>query len=212
VSSDVMRSVSPTGSQRSGIRDERLPPLPTESVRLVDLAAVSVAQIGAMIDETLCGPELQPEDVVRGCRRSVELGLAAVVCRPRDVELAAQVVSGSVVKVATTVGLALDEGTSLPEILREAERVLELGAREVGLVWRAQQLNCWGQRLLAAQVAAVATVAAPLGAVVKVVVTTSRRPREGLLSGCRTWSTQGPRCCRRETATPATAPPCRRSA
>ncbi len=77
MSSDVMRSVSPTGSQRPGIRDERLPPLPTESVRLVDLAP-----LGAVVKVVVTTSRRPREGLLSGCRTVVDAGATMLQAAP----------------------------------------------------------------------------------------------------------------------------------
>ncbi|HYO84595.1 MAG TPA: hypothetical protein VES20_24550 [Bryobacteraceae bacterium] len=85
-----------------------------------------------LLDYHLLDPALTFEQVADGCRLATELGLRAVVVRPCDVQLAAQWMAGSSVRLCSTAGFP--DGTSTTAVkLYELRDLLRLGAKEVEL-------------------------------------------------------------------------------
>lgn len=56
------------------------------------------------IDHSLLRPELTPADVRAGCKLALDYDVASVCCRPTDVALCAELLSGSGVQVGTVIG------------------------------------------------------------------------------------------------------------
>lgn len=85
------------------------------------------------IDHSLVRPDLTEEQVIAGCELAARYQVAAVLVRPCDVDVAARVLGGSGVKVASVAGFP--HGSSSTAVkLYEGRDVLRRGAREVDFV------------------------------------------------------------------------------
>jgi len=141
----------------------------------------------AMVDEPLYSPELGHADVFHRSRRAAELGLVSIMCRPMHVAVAAQAVAGTSVKVTTSMGVYDPDAVDcrLHQMLREAERLLADGARELVLVATARRLDPGLRDQFAAQVEAVADLAGSAGGLVRVALHTSTLSTAQVVTGCR---------------------------
>ena len=88
--------------------------------------------LAKLIDQPLVEPELTDEDVIAGVELARRYGIACVVVRPCDIDLAARTLQGSAVKASAAVGFphgSSNTGTKL----YEARDMLRRGAREIDL-------------------------------------------------------------------------------
>lgn len=89
--------------------------------------------IAAIIDHTLLRPEAPEGDVRRLCHEALLHGFCAVCVHPHFVALAAELLGGSAVKVATVVAFPL--GMAMAEVkVYEAMQAALLGADEIDVV------------------------------------------------------------------------------
>uniref|UniRef100_Q02BP1 Deoxyribose-phosphate aldolase n=1 Tax=Solibacter usitatus (strain Ellin6076) TaxID=234267 RepID=Q02BP1_SOLUE len=89
--------------------------------------------LAKLIDHPLVKPELTDEDVIAGVELAKRYGIACVVVRPCDIDLAVRTLQGSAVRPAAAVGYphgSSNTGTKL----YEARDMLRRGAREIDLV------------------------------------------------------------------------------
>jgi deoxyribose-phosphate aldolase len=86
-----------------------------------------------LIELTLLAPGLSADDVDQGCRTAREYGVAAVVVRPCDVEMASRWMGGSNVKIASVAGYPYGISTTGAK-LYEGRDLLRIGARELDFV------------------------------------------------------------------------------
>lgn len=89
--------------------------------------------VAKLIDHPLVKPELTDEDVIAGVELAKRYGIACVIVRPCDIDLAARTLQGSAVKPSVAVGFphgSSNTGTKL----YEARDMLRRGAREIDLV------------------------------------------------------------------------------
>jgi deoxyribose-phosphate aldolase len=89
--------------------------------------------LASLIELTLLAPGLSADDVDQGCRTAREYGVAAVVVRPCDVELASRWMGGSPVKVASVAGYPYGISTTGAK-LYEGRDLLRIGVRELDFV------------------------------------------------------------------------------
>lgn len=85
------------------------------------------------IDHTLLRPEAGGREVERLCLQAKEFGFPAVCIFPQWVELAAELLSGSGVRVCTVAGFPFGANSELVKTAETAE-ALERGAEEIDLV------------------------------------------------------------------------------
>ncbi|HEU0143130.1 MAG TPA: deoxyribose-phosphate aldolase [Bryobacteraceae bacterium] len=90
-------------------------------------------ELAKMIDHSLLRPELSEQDVAEGCRIAREYGVAAVMLRPSDVDLASRWLAGSGVRLGSVAGFPHGSGTTASK-LYEAQDLLRRGVKEVDMV------------------------------------------------------------------------------
>ena len=132
------------------------------------MANLSYEQVAKTIDHSLLRPELDLEFVRDGVELARRYGVASATVRPADVAFAVELLEGSDVFVSTVVGFP--HGSSATETKAfEAERAVELGAREVDMVLNIGRLRSGRADEVREDIAAVVAVAQAKGAIVKVI-------------------------------------------
>lgn len=132
------------------------------------MANLSYEQVAKTIDHSLLRPELDLEFVRDGVELARRYGVASATVRPADVAFAVELLEGSDVFVSTVVGFP--HGSSATETKAfEAERAVELGAREVDMVLNIGRLRSGRADEVREDIAAVVAVAHAKGAIVKVI-------------------------------------------
>ena len=90
-------------------------------------------ELAAYIDHTLLGANVIHADIERLCDEAVRYGFCSVCINPVWVELAADILHGSAVKVASVAGFPL--GADLPKVKAfEAKQLIAAGADEIDMV------------------------------------------------------------------------------
>src|SRR6516225_4485569 len=127
--------------------------------------------ISSCIDHTLLKPESSQEQIVRLCEEAGAFGFAAVCVNPWWIGLAASLLRGTPVKVATTIGFPL--GANHTTVKRfEADEAIRLGAQELDMVINIGALKSGDRQSVQNDVMAVAEVTHAGGAVLKVILET----------------------------------------
>src|SRR5215472_17039024 len=89
--------------------------------------------IAGLIDHTLLKPEATQEQISRLCEEAASFGFPTVCVNPWWIGLAASILRGTPVKVATTIGFPL--GANHTTVKRfEAGEAVRLGAQELDMV------------------------------------------------------------------------------
>lgn len=86
-----------------------------------------------MIDHTLLKQDATSEEIKKLCKEALEYNFASVCVNPTNVELAAKILNGSLVKVCTVIGFPLGANTTKIKVL-EVKDAVENGATEVDMV------------------------------------------------------------------------------
>lgn len=86
-----------------------------------------------MIDHTLLKQDATSEEIKKLCKEALEYNFASVCVNPTNVELAAKILNGSLVKVCTVIGFPLGANTTKIKVL-EAKDAIENGATEVDML------------------------------------------------------------------------------
>lgn len=86
-----------------------------------------------MIDHTLLKQDATSEEIKKLCKEALEYNFASVCVNPTNVELAAKILNGSLVKVCTVIGFPLGANTTKIKVL-EAKDAVENGATEVDMM------------------------------------------------------------------------------
>ncbi len=130
--------------------------------------------------------EPSPASVAAGCEEAVGRGLAAVICRPEHVEVAAAAVAGSAVAVVTALAWHRDEYGPLAtdDLLTEADDLARAGATDLAVAVTGRRLLVDDGRQAAEQVERVADVAGGAGARVRVILDTDGLDCAGVRSAC----------------------------
>ena len=132
------------------------------------MANLTYEQVAKTIDHSLLRPELDLDFVRDGVELARRYGVASATVRPADVAFAVDLLEGSDVFVSTVVGFP--HGSSATETkVFEAERAVELGAREVDMVLNIGRLRSGRAGEVRDDIAAVVAVAQAKGAIVKVI-------------------------------------------
>jgi deoxyribose-phosphate aldolase len=132
------------------------------------VANLTYEQVAKTIDHSLLRPELDLDFVRDGVELARRYGVASATVRPADVTFAVDLLKGSDVFVSTVVGFP--HGSSSTETKAfEAERAVELGAREIDMVLNIGRLCSGRAEEVRDDIAAVVAVARAKGAIVKVI-------------------------------------------
>ena len=132
------------------------------------MANLTYEQVAKTIDHSLLRPELDLDFVRDGVELARRYGVASATVRPADVAFAVDLLEGSDVFVSTVVGFPHGSSSSETKAF-EAERAVELGAREIDMVLNIGRLRSGRAVEVRDDIAAVVAVAQAKGAIVKVI-------------------------------------------
>ena len=139
--------------------------------------------IAGCIDHTLLKPEASQEQIVRLCEEAGSFGFAAVCVNPWWVGVAASLLRGTAVKVATTIGFPL--GANHTTVKRfEAGEAIRMGAQELDMVMNIGALKSRERQSVQNDIAAVAEVAHAGRAILKVILETPLLSLEEKILSC----------------------------
>jgi deoxyribose-phosphate aldolase len=127
--------------------------------------------LAGMIDHTLLKPDATPDQIAQLCFEARKYGFASVCVNPAWVQLCAQLLQGSPVKVCTVIGFPL--GASAPEVKAfETQNAIEHGATEIDMVLNIGALKARDLELVAKDIRGVVSVTHARGLIVKVILET----------------------------------------
>lgn len=139
--------------------------------------------IARMIDHTILRPDATRENIVQLCHEAMQFGFAAVCVNPVWVKTAADVLTGSDVKVCTVVGFPLGASCSDVKAYETRRAILE-GAGEIDMVLDIGALKGGDRRRVEFDIVSVARVTAEYGLVLKVILETCLLSREEKITAC----------------------------
>jgi deoxyribose-phosphate aldolase len=93
----------------------------------------TLEQVAGVIDHSILKPDFTSKDIRDACELALKYGCATVCIRPTDIELAASLLAGSNVGVATVVGFPHGTSTSATKAF-EAVDAIRCGATELDMV------------------------------------------------------------------------------
>ena len=137
-------------------------------MELITVKDVTYEQVAKMIDHSLLRPELTLTDIEKGCELAAQYLVASVCVRPADVILAARLLAGSEVEVATVIGFPHGSHTTATKVF-ESEQALADGATELDMVINIGWLRSGEDRRVEEDIRAVVEAAAGK-ALVKVIL------------------------------------------
>ncbi len=127
--------------------------------------------LAGMIDHTLLKPDATPDQIAQLCFEARKHNFASVCINPAWVELCAQLLKGSPVKVCTVIGFPL--GASAPEVKAyETQHAIDQGATEIDMVINIGALKARDLELVARDIRGVVTTAHARGVLTKVIIET----------------------------------------
>jgi deoxyribose-phosphate aldolase len=132
------------------------------------VANFTYRQIAKTIDHSLLRPELDLDFVREGIELARRYDVASATVRPADVAFAVELLEGSDVFVSTVVGFPHGSSATATKVF-EAERAVELGAREVDMVLNIGRLRSGRADEVREDIAAVVAAARANEATVKVI-------------------------------------------
>lgn len=140
--------------------------------------------VAGFIDHTLLKSETTAEQIIRLCEEAAVFKFAAICVNPWWIGLAASVLRGTPVKVATTIGFPL--GANHTTVKRfEAGEAVRLGAQELDMVMNIGALRSGDRQGVQNDLMAVAEVAHGSGAIVKVILETPLLSLEEKILACQ---------------------------
>lgn len=145
------------------------------------MSRLTQSALAAMIDHTLLKPTATQAEIVQLCQEAVRHGFASVCVHPYRVNLAANEVHESAVKVCTVVGFPLGANSS-PVKAMEVIRALADGAHEIDMVLNLGALKDGADREVEGDIRAV--VKASQGRLVKVILETALLNEREIVRAC----------------------------
>lgn len=140
-------------------------------------------KLAKMIDHTILKADASKEAVTIICKEALEYNFASVCINPSNIELAAELLKGSDVKVCTVIGFPL--GASTKEVKAfETKDAIEKGAHEVDMVINIGKLKDKEYDYVKADIEAVVN-AAKGKALTKVIIETCLLTDEEKVIACK---------------------------
>ncbi len=149
-----------------------------------DSKNVSGADVARMIDHTLLNPDATPAEIERVCREAAGYNFASVCINPGYVQLAAEKLRNSSVKVCTVIGFPLGATTTKSKVC-EAEEAIANGALEVDMVINIGRLKGGDDKYVEHDIREVVGVAHAKGCIAKVIIETCLLTDEEKEKACR---------------------------
>lgn len=140
------------------------------------------SSLAAFIDHTVLKPETAAADVEKLCREARHHSFAAVCIAPVHLRLAAPILAGSSVKIATVIGFPHGDTLSNAKA-SETRLAIEAGAGEVDMVISIGAACAGDWNFVRADIAAVVQ-ATKNQAVVKVILENAYLTRQQIISAC----------------------------
>ncbi|WP_243290607.1 deoxyribose-phosphate aldolase [Bacillus sp. FJAT-47783] len=141
-----------------------------------------MSNIASIIDHTALKPVITKDEIVKLCKEAKEYTFASVCVNPTWVKTAAELLSGTDVKVCTVIGFPL--GANTPETKAfETKNAIENGATEVDMVMNIGALKDKNYELVEKDIRAVVD-AAKGKALTKVIIETCLLTEEEKVKAC----------------------------
>jgi deoxyribose-phosphate aldolase len=128
--------------------------------------------LAKLIDHTLLKPDATQQEIAQLCFEARKYGFASVCVNPTWVQLCAQLLKGSPVKVCTVIGFPLG-ATSAESKAFETKTAIEQGATEIDMVINIGALKARDLETVARDIRGVVQAAHAKNIIVKVIIETS---------------------------------------
>ncbi len=93
----------------------------------------TLEQVAGVIDHSILKPDFTSRDIEEACALALKYGCATVCIRPTDIELAARLLAGSKVGVATVIGFPHGTSTTATKVFESIDAIRR-GATELDMV------------------------------------------------------------------------------
>jgi deoxyribose-phosphate aldolase len=145
---------------------------------------LTYSDVAKTIDHSLLKPELDDAFIEAGCGLAARYEVASVCVRPRDVERAHDLLSGTDVAVGTVIGFPHGSGRTETKVF-ESRLALQNGARELDMVIDIGALISGDDLYVQKQIAEIVEVAHKEGALVKVILENAYLTDDQKVRGCQ---------------------------
>ena len=156
----------------------------TSTEDIINLINEDPTQISHFIDNTLLQPDATAQQIRQLCEDSLHYKFASVCVNPTHVELSAELLQDSEVKVCTVIGFPLGALTTEAKIV-ETEQAIKHGATEVDMVINIGALKEGDDALVEQDIASVVQTAHSHGALCKVIIEAALLTYEQKVRVCR---------------------------
>lgn len=147
------------------------------------LGGIPDPQVAHMIDHTLLKPDATADQIAQLCFEARKYNFASVCVNPTHVQLCADLLKGTSVKVCTVIGFPL--GATDPKVKAfEAEEAIRDGATEIDMVINIGALKANDLKLVAEDVHGVVQVGHAHNAIVKCIIETALLTDEEKVTAC----------------------------
>jgi deoxyribose-phosphate aldolase len=138
--------------------------------------------LAKMVDHSLLQPNLTEQEIINGCEIAIKYNVNLVMVRPFDVPMATEIVKGTDVGVASTVGFP--HGVNLPEIkYHEANFAIVNGVKEIDMVLNIAQLKNGMYSKVEDEIKSIVNIAN--GKIVKVILENAYLTDEEKITACK---------------------------
>lgn len=141
-------------------------------------------ELNKYFDHTLLKPEATYSQIKKLCEEAVEYGFYSVCVNSSYVKDAAELLSGSDVKIASVIGFPLGACTTSTKVF-ETEDACKAGAGEIDMVINVGKLKDGDYDFVRKDIACVCNKAKEYGAIVKVILEISCLSNDEIKAACR---------------------------
>jgi len=136
---------------------------------LFNSRTITYAQFVKLFDHTIIKPTLTESEVIAGCEKAAQYGVASVHVQPTYIPLAAKILQGTGVLPAIPLGFPHGGHTTQTKLF-EARNALENGAREMDMVLNLIKLHSHEDAYVRDEIHAVVELGHQAGILVKVII------------------------------------------
>jgi deoxyribose-phosphate aldolase len=136
---------------------------------LFNSLTITYNQFVKLFDHTIIKPSLTEGEVIAGCEKSAQYGVASVHVQPTYIPLAAKILKGSGVLPAIPLGFPHGGHTTQTKLF-EARNALENGAREIDMVLNLIKLHSHEDGYVRDEIQMIVELGHQAGILVKVII------------------------------------------
>lgn len=156
----------------------------SQAISEIQVAVRNWRQIAAVIDHTQFNPATDRDQIIRLSEEAISFGFAAVCINPCWISLAASIVHGTPVKVASTIGFPLG-ANSISVKRAEAQEAIRLGAQELEMVINLGALKSGDRRLVQTEIESITKIVHDYRGIIKVILETPLLSLEEKILTCQ---------------------------